>query len=635
MARVTSVEKIDYRKLSIGPDTYRVADDTDFDVDIFSSSLFVFSDDFETFVVESSANNIAEVKGALTGTMTAMTVKRNGEVLLSLEDANVSLAGLDGRDRTIDGFVLKDYVADLAFMLAGDDDIIGSAFDDRIAGFTGNDAINGEAGDDFLEGWSGNDSLYGDDGDDWLAGGLGNDYLDGGAGYDWADYRDSRAAVTVNLANGQASGGLGSDSLVQIEHVRGSVYNDAITGDDADNTLRGMKGNDTINGGGGRDDFVDYRDASGSVTVDLTTGRSSGADGVDTLSNIENIYGSAYNDSLSGDSNNNFIRGGRGNDVMNGRDGFDVVDYRDAPRGVVVNLSITAAQDTRWGNDTLSGFEGVRGSQFDDVLTGLSASGSTSFLRGGRGDDTLVGTSAGFDYADYRNAEGSVVVNLSTGRSSGADGVDLLTSIEGIRGGSFSDKLVGDIGNNVLRGGRGNDVLDGGAGFDYADYRDASAGVTVNLGTGRTSGEQGVDKLVRIEGIRGSDFGDILIGSASADKLDGRGGADRLSGGTGNDTFVFSALSDTGIDSATRDVISDFVRGQDKIDLSALDANTGTANNDAFSSTLIGSTASFTAAGQLKLASGVLYGNTDADAAAEFSIALTGVTTLSSSDFIL
>lgn len=90
-----------------------------------------------------------------------------------------------------------------------------------------------------------------------------------------------------------------------------------------------------------------------------------------------------------------------------------------------------------------------------------------------------------------------------------------------------------------------------------------------------------------------------------------------------------------GVTSATWDVLSGFVRGQDKIDLSTLDANLATAANDAFSGTLLASTANFTAAGQLKLVSGVLYGNTDVDVTAEFAIQLTGITSLAAGDFFL
>ena len=81
-------------------------------------------------------------------------------------------------------------------------------------------------------------------------------------------------------------------------------------------------------------------------------------------------------------------------------------------------------------------------------------------------------------------------------------------------------------------------------------------------------------------------------------------------------------------------MITDFLPGADKIDLSAIDAISGAGlANDAF--TFI-TGAAFTAAGQVMFAAGILYGNTDANiATSEFEIALTGITTLAATDFVL
>ncbi|MDH4564221.1 M10 family metallopeptidase C-terminal domain-containing protein, partial [Pseudomonas sp. BN411] len=150
-------------------------------------------------------------------------------------------------------------------------------------------------------------------------------------------------------------------------------------------------------------------------------------------------------------------------------------------------------------------------------------------------------------------------------------------------GNGLANTLTGNAGNNLLDGGAGNDTLSGGAGND---------------------------------------------------RLTGGAGKESLAGGAGNDIFAFGNLADLGLTSTTWDVISDFTRGADRIDLSALDANTATTTNDAFTA-VIGSASAFTAAGQLKFASGVLYGNTDADATAEFAIQLVGVTAMSTADFVV
>ena len=165
-------------------------------------------------------------------------------------------------------------------------------------------------------------------------------------------------------------------------------------------------------------------------------------------------------------------------------------------------------------------------------------------------------------------------------------------------------------GNDFVSGGVGGDILNGGTGND-----------TIN-------GADGSDKLT---GGAGSD---LLSGATGNDTLIGGAGKDTFAGGAGKDTFDFNALSEIGVTSTTRDLITDFTHGIDKIDLSTLDANTATAVNNAFT-TLISPSAHFTAAGQLQFVSRVLYGNTDSDSAAEFSIQLTGVTTFTTSDVIL
>lgn len=134
--------------------------------------------------------------------------------------------------------------------------------------------------------------------------------------------------------------------------------------------------------------------------------------------------------------------------------------------------------------------------------------------------------------------------------------------------------------------------------------------------------------------LKGGGGDDMLSGGAGNDLLVGGAGKEVLTGGAGNDIFDFNALSETGLTSPTWDVISDFQRGSDKIDLATLDANTATAANEAFNS-IIDSTTTFTAAGQLKVANGVLYGNTDSDSTPEFAIELIGVASLATSDFVL
>jgi Ca2+-binding RTX toxin-like protein len=105
--------------------------------------------------------------------------------------------------------------------------------------------------------------------------------------------------------------------------------------------LIGGAGNDTMNGGAGTD-TADYSTATAGVTVNLATtaAQNTGGAGTDTLSTIENLTGSSFNDILTGDGVNNIIVGGAGNDTMNGGAGNDNFIFA-----------------TGFGNDTIAGFD--------------------------------------------------------------------------------------------------------------------------------------------------------------------------------------------------------------------------------------------------------------------------------------
>lgn len=156
-------------------------------------------------------------------------------------------------------------------------------------------------------------------------------------------------------------------------------------------------------------------------------------------------------------------------------------------------------------------------------------------------------------------------------------------------------------------------------------------------GADLVTGSPYADKLYGWNGndlIRGMNGGDRIDGGSGNDRLWGGNGKDTLIGSAGKDVFDYNAATETSPYSGSRDIISGFVRGEDKIDLSGIDAKTFAAGNNVFTKMIAG-TAAFTASGQLRLTDGVLYGNTDTDPAAEFSIQLSGITTLNLADFIL
>ena len=199
--------------------------------------------------------------------------------------------------------------------------ILGTSDSDNLQGTIVNDVIRGLAGGDAIFGFAGDDQLFGDDDPDGLDGGAGNDLLDGGAGLDAVNYAQSPAGVVVNLAAGTAQDGLGgTDTLVSIEQITGSDFDDTLIGNDGDNTFRPGDGNDLISGAGGTD-TLDYffNFAPAGIVVNLATGSAQDGHGTtDTIIGIENVVGSELNDRLVGDGRANTLDGGAGNDRLVG-----------------------------------------------------------------------------------------------------------------------------------------------------------------------------------------------------------------------------------------------------------------------------------------------------------------------------
>ena len=399
-----------------------------------------------------------------------------------------------GQDNTNDSLVGNDNLRDW---------LTGGGGNDSLDGLSGNDTLEGGAGNDSLLGKGGSDSVAGGAGADTIVGGGGNDTLDGGDITDRTNYSDGNfaswnvsgaGAVTINLQTGTASDGFGgTDTLVNINFVQGGSGNDSIQGSSTPNLFErfeGLAGNDTIDGG----------------AIDLAT------------------------------QNN-------GNRVV----------YSNSNAAVSVTLNGTTdgtASDGLGGTDVLRNINQVTGSNFNDTLVGSNSPWTETF-EGGRGADSING-GGGIDILRYDSSAASVTVNLATGTAQdGWNTTDTFAGIEGARGGSANDTLLGSDNTTpgsieIFQGNAGSDSIDGGAGYDRIDFSSSTTGVVVTLGgsgTGSASdGLGGTDTFVNIEGVRGSDFNDTLTGSDSTpgigfesfegragnDSIDGKGGIDRV-----------------------------------------------------------------------------------------------------------
>lgn len=334
---------------------------------------------------------------------------------------------------------------------------------------------------------------------------------------------------------------------------------------------------------------------------DILTG-TAGIDSIDGLAGNDTISGLAGNDTLKGGAGNDILDGGAGADKLDGGTGTDTASYASAKTGVTVSLINPAINTGDAKGDTFVSIEQLTGSSFADKLYG---NGSTNVLTGGAGNDVLDGGAgadkldggAGTDTASYASATAGVTASLANAAINTGDAKgDTYVSIEQLTGSNYADKLYGNAGANLLSGGAGNDILDGGAGND------------------------------------------VLDGGAGNDVLYGGAGADDLTGGAGADTFTFKALADTTVAVSGRDTIFDFSgTGGDRIDLSAIDANTAASGNQAF--TYVG-TAAFTGkAGELRYVKAAsdtyVYGDVNGDGKADFAIHLDDAVSLAKGYFVL
>jgi len=429
---------------------------------------------------------------------------------------------------------------------------------DILQALGGGDVLYGRSGNDQLDGGAGNDSLYGEAGDDVLIGGADDDYLDGGAGndtYHWGrgsgndrinDYNSADNSNPNHIDVLQFGEGIRADDLVwsrssnhliatltdadgnsetlrlqswfsgaqyRVEQIRlddGTLLNPSDIEDSI--IIRGTDNNEYLYG------YSDSHDKMmGLGGGDVLYGRG-GNDRLDGGAGNDSLYGEAGDDVLIGGADDDYLDGGAGNDTYHwgrGSGNDRINDYNNADNSNPNHI------------DVLQFGEGIRA---DDLVWSRSSNHLIATLTDADGNSETLRLQSWFSGAQYRVEQ----IRLDDGTLLNPSDIEDSIIIRGTDNNEYlygysdsHDKMMGLGGGDVLYGRSGNDQLDGGAGNDS------------------------------------------LYGEAGDDVLIGAAGADYLSGGAGADRFVFEALTDSLLDQA--DIIADFDRDKDVLDLSALD----------------------------------------------------------------
>ncbi len=465
----------------------------------------------------------------------------------------------------------------------GDDSLYGLAGKDTLIGDNGNDLLSGDAGDDYLIGGKGNDQLFGGEGSDWLIDIEGLNKFDGGIGIDYADFSTATARIFASLSQGFATNFSENNGVLTYS----SSFNTTLTsienlqGGQGDDIFEGSNQNNVLNGGLGAD-TVSYSNLfpEHSVDANLSTGQASIKDrnsviyDIDTLISIENLTGSAGNDTLTGDDQDNVLIGGDGADRLSGGGGNDVIH-------------------AELGKDIL-----IDGGSGIDTLHIRFASGKITT------DGKLIKFDGSSGFNNFENLVGSAFSEIIQGDSQD-NRIDGGLGNDSIYGGAGDDVLIGGDGFNIIKGGSGHNIIDGTnsnklnnnsvATYDFLDGILISDGLIIDLtlekgnavlASPELSTSTLIDDYINISSVRTGKGNDMIIGNdqdnvfwggggddsifagGGNDIIDGGFGFDILKGGGGTDIFVFTKPFFSSSAITEVDTILDFgFGGSDKIDL--------------------------------------------------------------------
>lgn len=324
--------------------------------------------------------------------------------------------------------------------------------------------------------------------------------------------------------------------------IRGTASGETINGADGvtngADEIYGRGGRDVVFGLGGDDLIADGAWSFGPARAPFNpffhTGASYSSGGNDEFhggSGDDVLFGDGGNDVLFGDGDNDILHGGAGNDTLDGGSGDDIL-FDDSGNEVIIGG--TGTDIVRYDIGGTSDAEPTDA----EPLTPVGVKGVFADMEAGR---------SGFA---FDNAADDRIFNVSY---SGVEIFELGALDDEFHGDDATQTIRGQGGDDVIEGRGGRDVIDGGAGNDTASYESAPRAVSVSIRSADINqiignSDELLDRLISIENLTGSRFGDalgggdggnVLKGLGGNDVLDGRGGADRLDGGSGVDTASY------------------------------------------------------------------------------------------------
>ena len=501
----------------------------------------------------------------------------------------------------------------------------GTSSAETLNGLGGNDILNGRGGSDALRGGAGNDTLNGGDGVDRLWGGDGNDilnpgsdaafvyitggvnragvyFVDGGPGFDTLVLDYSASGKSQSISGAQT---LASPQVLNVEALKitGGQFSDFLTGSSGADQLFGGGGFDYLSGGGGAD-TLDAGAPGASSVGPIGEGGHSRADAL----SLDHLFTAG-----TGDPSVTFSIDSVETKVAD--------DFQLRPQaGGFYSFTVAAAGDQAL-LDYVADPPLIGDAYFEFHITDATGAPVWDWALSDPPDPLLV------TFAEPGTYYLQVVI-INTNQWTTAT-IEVTLSLEG------ADVLT----HNVLDGGGGNDTYIVRATTDEVIER-ANSGIDLVKSSANYTLSANVENLTLTGGaaIKGTGNGlaNVIIGNSAANVITGGGKADTLSGAGGADRFKYNALSDSTPGAADR--ITDFNKSQgDKIDLSAIDANSKTAANDAFKvvSSFNGQAGQLYSSYNSQSGTTNVYLDVNGDRVADMIIQLSGQVSLTASDFIL